>query len=324
LIPLIHDVRIARMSVRFRCIVPADRADVQAISDTTWGGSDFLGKVFDAWVADPGGRFLGVEVDGRVLGCGRIFPLDRRRGWLEGLRVLESAQGRGLGRRMAHQLFRLGVEEGFETLYFSTYFRNDASIRISEAAGFRPIATCSLVMMDLDALGTAQAAGSGVGAGAGAVETANGSAPEATAPIRSGTDGGGAVLLFPGFRAVPGWMNNDWRFVPGDLESAGRFFPNPAVVDDGRLSMLLADNFKDPRAGLEICWVDGPLDADPAPCLAEVFREARRRGRRWVQAMIPERRALDPFLAAGFRPEERSLDVLLYAARTATLRILED
>ena len=118
-------------------------------------------------------------------------------------------------------------------------------------------------------------------------------------------------------------MWNDWLFVPGDLEAPERFFPNPALVTDGRVTMLLADNRKSPREHLEISAIDGPPEAHPGACLEAAFREARRRGQPHLHLMLPSHRAIEPFLAAGFRSWEQSLDVLLYAARTASLRLFQ-
>ena len=191
---------------------------------------------------------------------------------------------------MAHHVFRLGIELGFEELLFSTYIHNDASIRISEAAGFRRIECFS----NLDRPTPETAA-----------------MPESLAADVSRT---------PGFRSFAGFMWNDWLFVPEGLARAERFFADPVVLSDGTLSMLLADNLKSPRDGLDICAIDGPAEADPRACLEQVMVEARRRGRRNLHVMLPSARPIEPFYDFGFQSFEQRLDVYLYGAQAGSLR----
>lgn len=291
------------MPIDFRPIQQGDRAAISAISRATWDGDDFLEKVFDAWIADPASPFLGLFQDGELAGCGRLMPFDRRRAWLEGLRVHPSSQGHGLGRAMAHRLFRLGGERGFEELYFSTYFRNDASIRISEQAGFSRIAVFSHLEMKLAVMSD----GDEVEAAAAAQPAPN---PPASAPA-----------LVSGFRSMPGWMWNDWLFLPEDLGDRSRHFSDAAILSGPGLSIVIARNHKYGPAWLEICGFEGETGADPGPCLRGAIDEARRRGASGLHVMLPADRPAEPFIAAGLRSFEQTGDVFLFRARTAELRL---
>jgi len=320
--------------VRFRKIRLDDRPEIQAISDATWDGEDFLARVFDAWTRDPASHFLGIEVRGRIVGCGRLLPLDARRAWLEGLRVHPSAQGRGLGRRMSHHLFRLGGTLGFEELYFSTYFENEASIAIAEAAGFRPVALFSFLEKKLvsapHAAPPAEATASGT-----AIPAADATPwPAADAGARKGAaahppsvaaaNAPPAARREPGFRSLPGWMANDWLFLPDDLPDRERWFRRSAVVTDGRLTLVVAENMKFPESCLEIAGLEGDPAADPRGCLESAEAEARARGLAFLHLMLPNGWPVEPFREFGLRSMERERDVRLYRARTDALLLPPD
>lgn len=295
---------LSAMHIDIRPLREADRAAIAAISRATWDGEDFLEGVFDEWVAADDAAFVGLFHLGDLVGCGRLLPLDRRRAWLEGLRVHPSAQGRGLGRIMAHHLFRLGRDRGHDELWFSTYFLNDASIQISERAGFERVAAYTHMELRLDRDRTASAAS------ASGVE-----------PARIGPAAGAVGGIAPGFRSLPGWMWNDWLFLPEDLENRERYFPEAATITRGEVTVVISRNIKYGRAWLEICGFDGPAGADPTPCIEVAAAEARRRGAKGLHVMLPGDRPLDAYAAAGFATYERHGDVYLYRAEAKSLRI---
>ncbi len=70
--PIIREVR------------PEDRSFIKEIAKLTWGGEDYLARVFDEWLGD---NFYALEVDGRVVGTAKLTLLPGRVGWLEGLRM---------------------------------------------------------------------------------------------------------------------------------------------------------------------------------------------------------------------------------------------
>lgn len=302
---------LSAMHIDIRPLRETDRPAIAAISRATWDGEDFLEGVFDEWVAADDAAFVGLFHLGDLVGCGRLLPLDRRRAWLEGLRVHPSAQGRGLGRIMAHHLFRLGRDRGHDELWFSTYFLNEASIQISERAGFERVAAYTHMELWLERDRTAAAAsasgfanGSGTGAGT-------------RGDVGPGGDGG----ITPGFRSLPGWMWNDWLFLPDDLENRERYFPEAATITRGEVTVVISRNIKYGRAWLEICGFDGPAGADPTPCIEVAATEARRRGAKGLHLMLPGDRPLDAYAAAGFTTYERHGDVYLYRADAKSLRI---
>ncbi|NJE85653.1 GNAT family N-acetyltransferase [Thermococcus sp. CX2] len=121
---------------------PEDKPFIEEIARLTWGGEDYLAKVFDDWVKD--GNFYVLELDGRVIGTAKLTLLPNRVGWLEGLRVHPDYRGRGFGRLLHSFMLELGerlAEEGkIEALEFSTYFLNRESIAMAKKDGFSILA----------------------------------------------------------------------------------------------------------------------------------------------------------------------------------------
>ena len=118
---------------------PEDRPFIEEISHLTWGGEDYLARVFDEWVKD--GNFYVLEVDGKVIGTAKLTLLPGKVGWLEGLRVHPDYRGRGYGRLLHNFMLGLGerlAQEGkIKDLEFATYFLNRESISLAERTGFR-------------------------------------------------------------------------------------------------------------------------------------------------------------------------------------------
>lgn len=142
----------------FREARPGDLDDIAEISRLTWEGEDYLGDSATAWITD--GTLRVGDIDGRVIGTFRISPMPCGVIWMEALRVHPEFRGRGLGRRLGGEAFRIGREmmragEG-DCLEFSTYVNNMESIHISVSQGFR--------VVDRFMLMSREGAGSGDGA----------------------------------------------------------------------------------------------------------------------------------------------------------------
>ncbi|TMD51749.1 MAG: GNAT family N-acetyltransferase [Chloroflexi bacterium] len=65
-----------------------------------WEGHDYIPRVFDDWVSDPGAWFQAAEVDGELVGIQRLRPIARTVVWYEGLRVAPQKRRQGLARAM--------------------------------------------------------------------------------------------------------------------------------------------------------------------------------------------------------------------------------
>ncbi|ASJ07564.1 GNAT family N-acetyltransferase [Thermococcus pacificus] len=121
---------------------PEDRPFIKEIARLTWGGEDYLARVFDDWVKD--GNFYVLELEGKVIGTAKLTLLPGKVGWLEGLRVHPDYRGRGYGRMIQNFMIDLGrrlAEQGkIEALEFATYFLNRESIAMARKDGFSVMA----------------------------------------------------------------------------------------------------------------------------------------------------------------------------------------
>jgi N-acetylglutamate synthase-like GNAT family acetyltransferase len=127
------------MESKIREAKPEDKPFIEEIARLTWGGEDYLARVFDEWVEE--GNFYVLELDGKVIGTVKLTLLPGKVGWLEGLRVHPDYRERGFGRMLHNFIVQRGkelAEEGrIEALEFSTYFLNRESIAMAEETGFR-------------------------------------------------------------------------------------------------------------------------------------------------------------------------------------------
>ncbi len=131
--------------VRIRAAQAADRADVAAICDGVYEDrSDYIPKVWNDWLSDPGGQLVVAEVDGQVVGVAKRTHLADDEGWLEGLRVSPPYQGQGIASRLQAHLVDGFRRMGGGTLRFATHSRNRAVHRLAAGDGFRHVATYHL------------------------------------------------------------------------------------------------------------------------------------------------------------------------------------
>jgi GNAT superfamily N-acetyltransferase len=91
---------LATASVEIRPVRTADRERVLAITADVWEGHDYIDRVFDDWVSDPGAWFQAAEVEGELVGVQRLRPIAAGIVWYEGLRVASTHRRQGLARAM--------------------------------------------------------------------------------------------------------------------------------------------------------------------------------------------------------------------------------
>jgi N-acetylglutamate synthase-like GNAT family acetyltransferase len=116
---------------------PEDKSFIKEIARLTWGGEDYLARVFDEWLGD---NFYVIELGGKVIGTAKLTLLPNKVGWMEGLRVHPNYRGKGYGKLLHDFILWKGeelAEEGkIEALEFATYFLNKESIEMARKTGF--------------------------------------------------------------------------------------------------------------------------------------------------------------------------------------------
>lgn len=129
----------------------ADREPVFEFCKKIWDGDDYMFFVFDEWLEDDAGEFTAVELDGNVVGAGKLSFVAPRHAWLEGLRSDIELKQRGMGTAVTrYYLQKLKDDyDELESIRFATYFQNTGSIKISERHGFEVLATLSVKTLDM-------------------------------------------------------------------------------------------------------------------------------------------------------------------------------
>ncbi len=113
-----------------------DRERLAEMTRDIWEGHDYMMEVFEEWVKDEEGIFLGLEREGRLAAVGRVDPYGKDEGWCEGLRVAEEFRGEGLAQILTDHVFKEASRRELKTLRLSTHVRNEDSIHIIKKYGF--------------------------------------------------------------------------------------------------------------------------------------------------------------------------------------------
>lgn len=123
----------------FRKAAPEDKPAMLAICAQIWDGDDYIPYVWDEWLAEPYGQLSVVELDGKVVGMGKLTRLAPEEWWLEGLRVDPAYRERGIGRFLHQQGVALAERIGSGVLRFATSSANTSVHHFAEETGFQHI-----------------------------------------------------------------------------------------------------------------------------------------------------------------------------------------
>ena len=300
-----------------RRMTPVDKPAMLAISSRIWEGTDYIPGVFDEWVQDTEGEFAAVCIGDRLVGCGKLTFLTPRDAWLEGMRkdpqVKEKGMAEFLGRSF---LDRLAPRAGLQSVRFSTYFSNTASITVNERLGFRLRTTLSLKAWT----GTLEEVQRHAAA-SGARPTVVRDAAAIGAFLRTGDEGYDDLFV------------EGWRAIPRTSEVLTSRYCGTgtcrALQSDGRIIALSIVTFVrvSDRTMARLVRLDAPDDASRAILLADVYAQAaavmREHSARSLEIewMIPRRPALHAFAASkGLKSWERDDDFLVYELPQGAVR----
>ena len=127
----------------------SDKKEVLQISSQIWEGDDYVSNVFDEWVTCNDGLFTGYWEGERLIGFGRMRFLTPTNIWLEALRKNPQTDIKGVGYKIAKYYMEQLKGKRIESIRFSTYFGNIASIKLNEKLGFENILTLSLKELEI-------------------------------------------------------------------------------------------------------------------------------------------------------------------------------
>jgi GNAT superfamily N-acetyltransferase len=91
--------------------------------------------------AGRGGSFRVVtSVDGDIVGCGGLYPIDEREAEIRRMYLLPSARGFGVGRTLLEELIAHAKERRFERVVLETASVLKEAISLYRKRGFAPVA----------------------------------------------------------------------------------------------------------------------------------------------------------------------------------------
>jgi GNAT superfamily N-acetyltransferase len=143
-------LEVTTATVRIRRSTVRDTEAMLEITRPVWGGHDYLPRVWDDWLRDGAGYPATLEVDGAVSGFQHVQVQEDGTGWIEGIRVREDTQSRGLGLALLHDGVRWAQENNLPRVRLCTYAGNPASNRIASKAGLREAARVQILSADAE------------------------------------------------------------------------------------------------------------------------------------------------------------------------------
>lgn len=119
---------------------PEDREEVLAFCGRTWEWGDYIGDVWERWLADKDGYFMVALVGERIAGTGKVTMISRAEAWLEGLRVNPAFRGHGVAQALYDAAETAARKRWARVARYATFSSNVAIHRLSERYGYRRVA----------------------------------------------------------------------------------------------------------------------------------------------------------------------------------------
>jgi len=122
-----------------RAVLDAVREEFGVVDETGVSDSD-LDDLEQNYMR-PGGSFKVVEAHrlGRIVGCAGLLPLTPRRAELCKMYIVETARGRGLGKRLLEDLLAAARQGGFAEVWLETNSVLTVATGLYVKYGFQPV-----------------------------------------------------------------------------------------------------------------------------------------------------------------------------------------
>ena len=117
------------------------KAKAEDLDDVVWVESlstpslSYVPHVWDMFLNDEEGDWSVDLLDGKIMGCGKYSILPDGSAWLETLRVVPEAQGKGLGKRLYEHWLKLSKEKGVKVMRMYTGVKNVVSEGLAKRYG---------------------------------------------------------------------------------------------------------------------------------------------------------------------------------------------
>jgi N-acetylglutamate synthase-like GNAT family acetyltransferase len=273
--------------IKLRKIEYSDKERIHEMTKNIWRGNDYIPGVFEELVKDSRSHFLGIEEHGKLIALANLYLIDESSGWLEALRVDPELTGKGWGKKMVQNMCRFAIDKGFNELFFSTYYRNKASINLNEKLGFMRYETFTNLVLDLK-------------------------------KMKSGNDYKALQLLPFSNERCERVVWNDWFAIPEGKKIDEDRFPRISKVIVNENEFLLSENHKE-RTILEISPVKiSIIDYNTVKAITDY---AVKNGYKKTHLMLATDINLKPLTEYGFNYREKTEDVYLFTAKTDELKL---
>ncbi|MGC9385004.1 MAG: GNAT family N-acetyltransferase [Kosmotogaceae bacterium] len=273
--------------IKLRKLEYSDKERVYEMTKNIWRGNDYIPGVFGELVKDSRCKFLGIEKHYKLIALANLYLIDENSGWLEALRVDPEFTGKGWGKKMVENMCRFAIDKGLNELFFSTYYRNKASINLNEKLGFIRYETFTNLAIDLE-------------------------------NVKLGNNYNDLQLLPFSNEKCERTVWNDWFAIPEGKKLVEDRFPKISKVMINENEFLLSENHKE-RTTLEISPVKiSTVDYDTVKAITDY---AIKNGYKKTHLMLATDIDLKPFIENGFEYREKTEDVYLFTAKTDKLKL---
>ncbi|MBN2229030.1 MAG: GNAT family N-acetyltransferase [Candidatus Thorarchaeota archaeon] len=137
------------MEYQTRSLRENDREMILEIARKTWSGNDHLPHMFEDWMSNPDCHTVAVIQSEKVaaLGCVRVID-DGHTGWLEGLRVHQDHQGKGLARIITTSLKEKAIELGVERIRLTASMDSPIPNHLAQSISMRCLYSLHVKWLD--------------------------------------------------------------------------------------------------------------------------------------------------------------------------------
>jgi predicted PurR-regulated permease PerM/ribosomal protein S18 acetylase RimI-like enzyme len=270
-------------AVRIRPARDSDKRAMLELTAQIWEGRDYVPEVWSEWLADRSGILIAAEVEGRMVGFGKLSRLGPKEWWLEGLRVHPEYQGARIGSQLTEHLLAQWKRRGGGVIRLATSSERVQVHHLCSRLGFRRVDIRRVMAAPPAARGACEF-----------TPASDADAKEAAEFWRTHAAAWKTPVL----------VNDGWRWSRFTEEQLASFIRRRrAWWWRGRSAILLAyDSDHGGKPGLEVAALLAPLDKRPAILRQlRVLAKAQSAGRvAWVMPDTPA--AADAAERAGFAP----------------------